>query len=162
MSAVFVRVDNALKRRAERAPGVTIEEMLKAADQVLEVHSANGRDHMLAAIAEARNAIEHWKVSGDRAALVAKLTAMAAEGEGQGRVLGNPLLTEVSTRLATFVALFARAAVTAPDAKAAVAIALHLDAMIVALDGRPKPAIDEPGRTLLTNLELTRRTLTPR
>jgi predicted signal transduction protein with EAL and GGDEF domain len=156
--AVFVKPANTLRRRAERGRGVAIEEMMQAADQVLEAHTASGRDELLAAIAEARAAIVDWRRGGDRATLVAKLGAMASEGESQGHVLGNPLLTEVSTRLGAFVSLLAKAVHEATDAKAATATALHLDAMIVALE-RKKDGIDEEGQTLLSNLELTQRTI---
>jgi hypothetical protein len=155
---VFVKPANTLKRRAERGRGVAIEEMMQAADQVLEAHTTSGREQLLAVIADTRAAIVEWQNGGERAAVVAKLHAMASEGESQGHVLGNPLLTEVSTRLGGFVSLLAKASHDAKDAKAAMATALHLDAMIVALD-RKCDAIDDEGQTLLSNLELTQRTI---
>jgi hypothetical protein len=155
--AVFIKFPNTLKHRAERGRGVTIEDMLQAADQVLESHTKSGRDQMLAAIFDARATVANWKIGSHREALISKLHAMAHEAESQGRVLGNPLLTEVGTRLAAFVSLLAEGR-AAPDAKATIAIALHLDAMVVALDRR-QDAVDEVGRTLLDNLELTRHTI---
>lgn len=155
--AVFVKVPNTLKRRAEQGRGVALEDMVKAADQVLETHTKTGRDHMLAAILNARAAVADWRSGGDREDLIAQLRVMAKEAESQGRILGSPLLTEVSTRLGTFVSLFEKCG-PAPDPKATIAIALHLDAMVVALDRR-RDEVDEPGRTLLANLELTQRTI---
>ena len=156
--AIFVKPANTLKRRAERGRGVAIEEMMQAADQVLEAHTTSGREQLLAVIADTRAAIVEWQNGGERATVVVKLQALASEGESQGHVLGNPLLTEVSTRLGGFVSLLAKASHDTKDAKVAMATALHLDAMIVALD-RKSDAIDDEGQTLLSNLELTQRTI---
>jgi hypothetical protein len=155
---VYVKPANTLRRRAERGRGIALEEMMQAADQVLDAHSSSGREELLAAIAEARAAIGEWQRGGDRATLATKLSAMASEGESQGHVLGNPLLTEVSARLGAFVSLLAKASHEAKDAKAIMATTLHLDAMVVALD-RKQDGIDEEGQTLLSNLELTQRTI---
>jgi hypothetical protein len=154
----FIKVNNTLKRRAERAPGLTLEAMIEAADHVLQTHSAQGRDALLVAIADARAAIAAWRSGGARETLVATLAALAGEGEAQGRVLGNPLLSEVSTRLSAFVSLFAEAAHVLPDGKIATALSVHLDAMIVALDAKAV-VIDDTGQTLISNLELTQRTV---
>ena len=154
----FVKPANTLKRRAARGRGIAIEEMVQAADQVLEAHTTSGREELLAAIAEARTAIAEWEAGGGHAIVVDRLRAMANEGESQGHVLGNLLLSEVSARLSAFVSLLAKASPEARDGKAATATALHLDAMIVALDRRPD-AIDEEGQSLLSNLELTQRTI---
>jgi len=160
-SARLIKAANPLLPRARRGRGLTVEDMVRAAEQALESHGANARARMLAAIADARAAIARRTDGAERAALIAKLAAMAGEGEAQGRVLGNPLLADVSARLGAFVALFAKTGVAAPDAKAATALALHLDAMIVALDRR-QDALDDEGRTLLDNLELTERTIKTR
>src|SRR5262245_32769642 len=119
---------NTLKRRAQRGRGFTIEEMQQAAGQVLEEHTTKLRDTMLAAIADSREMIKQWRAGGDYKALVEKLVVMAAEAEGQGRIYGNRLLTEVGTRLGKFMSMLANASTT-PSAKSTTAIELHLDAM---------------------------------
>lgn len=156
---VFMNVANTLKRRAQRGRGVTIEEMQQAAGQVLESHTTKLRDVMLAAIADSREMINQWRAGGDHKALVAKLVVMAAEAQDQGRIYGNRLLTEVGTRLGAFMNLLSSATDHAPNAKATIAIQLHLDAMIVALDRPQHDKIDEAGQVLLSNLELTQRTI---
>lgn len=155
----FVSIANTLKRRARRGRGATIEDMQQAADKVMASHSAAGREQLLATIADARTAIDQWTVGGDRTVLVATLNALTGHAQSQGYVLGNRLLIEVAGRLAAFVSLLANAAHSAPDAKVATSIALHLDAMIVAVDRSQQATIDEEGNTLLRNLKLTQRTI---
>ena len=157
---VIMNVANTLKRRAQRGKGVTIEEMQRVAGEVLESHSTKLRDTMMAAIADSREMINHWRAGGDHKALVEKLTVMADEAQDQGRIYGNRLLAEVGARLSAFMSLLARAAKdAAPNAKAAIAIQLHLDAMMVAIDRPQHDKIDEAGQVLLSNLELTQRTI---
>ncbi len=154
----FMKVMNTLKRRVARGTqGVSIEEMQQAAGQVLADHTTKLRDGMLAAIDDSREMIVRWKASGDVGALLAKLTVMASQAEEQGRIYGNALLTEVGARLSTFMTLLKAASSAKPNAKAIIAIELHLDAMIVALDQAASDKVDEPGRLLLKNLELTQR-----
>jgi hypothetical protein len=156
----FIKVTNTLKRRAARGHGVSIEEMKNAADQVMADHTAMLREATLRAIAESREAIAAWKAGGDNAELVKKLASMALEAEDQGNVLGNPLLREVGTRLNTFMTLFAKLPATStPNKKAIMAIELHLDAMLVAIEKGPHDAVEEASMVLLSNLELTQRTI---
>ena len=157
---IFMKVANTLKRRAGRGRGASVEEMQQAAGQVMADHTTKLRDDVLAAIADSREMLAHWKAGGKVGALVAKLTVMATEAEDQGRIYGNLLLTEVGARLSTFMALFSKAASTGkPSVKATIAIGLHLDAMIVAIDQGGRDKIDESGENLLKNLELTQRTI---
>ena len=155
----FIRIANTLKRRAHRGRGATIEDMRQAAEQVLANHSASGRERLLATIADARAAIDRWSAGGNRTALGATLNALTGDAQSQGQILGIRLLIEVADRLAAFVSLLSNSAAGAADAKVATAIALHLDAMIVAVDGNQKAAIDKAGNTLLRNLQLTQRTI---
>lgn len=157
---VIMHVNNTLKRRAQRGKGVTIEEMQRVAGEVLETHTNKLRDTMLAAIADSREMITQWRAGGDCKALVEKLVVMAEEAQDQGRIYGNCLLTEVGVRLGQFMSLLAAAAGSSgPNPKAAIAIQLHLDAMIVALDSAQPDKIDEKGQVLLSNLELTQKTV---
>ena len=157
---VFIKVMNTLKRRAQRGRGASIEEMCAAANQVLSDHTADSRDATLGAIAESRQAIAAWKVGGNNAILVQNLARMAREAEDQGNVLGNPLLAQVGTRLNTFVTLFSRLPPeAAPNRKAIMAIELHLDAMLVAIDKGQHDTIEDSALVLLSDLELTRRTI---
>lgn len=156
----FIKVTNTLKRRAQRGVGVSIEEMKNAADQVMADHTAMLRDATLNAISESREAIVAWKAGGDNAGLVRKLKSMALEAEDQGNVLGNPLLTQVGGRLNAFMTLFSKLpSQSTPNKKAIIAIELHLDAMLVAIEKGPHDAIDDSSLVLLSNLELTQRTL---
>jgi hypothetical protein len=158
---VFIKVMNTLKRRALRGRGASIEEMCAAADQVLSDHTAGSRNTTLDAIAESRQAIAAWKVGGNNAILVQNLATMAREAEDQGNVLGNPLLAQVGTRLSTFITLFSRLPPqSAPNRKAIVAIELHLDAMLVAIDKGQHYEIEDAALVLLSDLELTQRTIT--
>lgn len=157
---VFVNIHNTLKRRAERAPGISVEEMLRAANEVIEAHRANGQQRLRDAVLEARTAINQANMAVDRGALMQKLTKLAAETEEHGRILGNALLAEIGVRLAGFLALLVKA-VDGAQSKAVAALGLHLDAMIVALDGPQMNDVDEAGWTLLRNLELTRSTIKP-
>ena len=160
--AIFMQVHNTLKRRTERARGgLTMEQMQQAAGGVVEQHTASLSDLLRTDIADSRKAIDEWKPGHDSAALVAKLGQMAVKSEEQGRVFGNRLLTEVGVRLTRFMARFSSAAsAAAPGMKAMIAIKLHLDAMIVALDGRgQRDTVDEAGQVLLNNLELTHQTI---
>ena len=157
---VIMNVANTLKRRAQRGKGITIEEMQRVAGEVLESHTTKLRDTMMAAIADSREMIKQWRAGGDQKALVEKLAVMADEAQDQGRIYGNRLLTEVGARLETFMSLLASAAKTAaPNAKATIAIQLHLDAMMVAIDRPQHDKIDEAGQVLLSNLELMQRTI---
>lgn len=157
---VFIKVANTLKRRAQRGHGVSIEDMKNAADQVLADHTAMLRDATLNAIAESREAIAAWKAGGDNADLVQKLASMALEAEDQGNVLGNPLLTEVGKRLGAFMTLFSNLPATSKaNTKAIIAIELHLDAMLVAIEKGPHETVEESAHVLLSNLELTQRTV---
>lgn len=159
-SPIFMKVANTLKRRAGRGRGTSIEDMREAAGQVMADHTTKLREDMLAAIADSREMLAQWKAGGEVGALIAKLTVMASEAEDQGRIYGNQLLTEVGTRLSTFMGLFSKAAsASKPSAKATIAIGLHLDAMIVAIDQGPRDKIDESAQHLLKNLELTQRTI---
>jgi hypothetical protein len=156
----FIKVANTLKRRAQRGHGVSIEEMKNAADQVLADHTAMLRDATLDAITASREAIATWKAGGDNADLVLKLASMALEAEDQGNVLGNPLLKEVGTRLGAFMTLFSKfPAASKPNTKAIMAIELHLDAMLVAIERGPHETLEDSALVLLSNLELTQRTI---
>ena len=156
----FIKVANTLQRRAARGHGVSLEEMKTAADQVMADHTDMLREATLKAIAESREAIAAWKAGGDNAKLVQKLAAMALEAEEQGNVLGNPLLREVGTHLNAFMTLFAKLPpASTPNKKAILAIELHLDAMLVAIEKGPHDAIEDSVAVLLTNLELTQRTI---
>ena len=157
---VFIKVMNTLKRRAQRGRGTSIKEMCAAADRVLSDHTADSRDATLGAIAESRQAIAAWKVGGNNEILVQNLAKMAREAEDQGNVLGNPLLTQVGTRLGTFVRLFSRMPpLAAPNRNAVAAIELHLDAMLVAIDKGPHDMNEDSALELLRDLELTQRTI---
>lgn len=156
----FIKVINTLKRRAQRGRGASIEEMCAAANQVLSDHTAGLRTATLSAIAESRQAIAAWKVGGDNAILVKNLATMALEAEDQGNVLGNPLLVQVGTRLGTFITLFSKLPPqSAPNRKAIIAIELHLDAMLVAIDKGSHDTIEDSALVLLSDLELTQRTI---
>jgi hypothetical protein len=159
--AIFMHIHNTLKRRTQRGRGLTLEEMQQAAGEVLEGHTTSLSDQLLIDIADSRKTIDEWTPGQNCAALVSKLSQMASKSEEQGRVFGNRLLTEVGVRLSQFMAHLSNAAsASAPSRKAMIAIKLHLDAMIVALDGRGKrDAIDEAGKILLSNLELTHQTI---
>lgn len=155
---VLVNAANTLKRRAERGRGITIAELQQAAGQVLKSHTTKLRDTMLAAVSDSREMIKQWRAGDDYKALVQKLVVMSGEAEDQGRIYGNRLLTEVGLRLGTFMSLLQNASAT-PSAKSTTAIELHLDAMMVALDRPAHDKIDEVGQVLLSNLELTQRTI---
>lgn len=155
---VFVNIHNTLKRRAERAPGISVEEMLRAANEVIETHRTNGQQRLRDAVVEARTALDRANMADGRGALAQKLTKLAAETEEHGRILGNALLAEIGVRLAGFLALLAKAT-GGLQPKSVAALGLHLDAMIVALDGPQMNDVDEAGWTLLRNLELTRSTI---
>jgi hypothetical protein len=157
---VFIKVANTLRRRAQRGHGISIEEMKNAADQVLADHSAMLRDATLNAITESREAIAAWRAGGDNADLVQKLASMALEAEDQGNVLGNPLLAEVGKRLGAFMTLFSNLPLASKaNTKAILAIELHLDAMLVAIERGPHETIEDSALILLSNLELTQRTI---
>ena len=157
---VFITAMNTLKRRAQRGPGMSIEEMQQAADQILLEHAAKIREDTLSLIVETKETITAWKNGTDNTILIQKLTVMAQAAEDQGTVIGNPLLTEVGKRLNAFTFLFAKSmAHSVPNQKAIVAIELHLDAMMVAIDPRQSASIEDSGLVLLQNLELTQRTV---
>jgi len=156
----FIKVANTLQRRAARGHGVSLEEMKTAADQVMADHTDMLREATLKAIAESREAIVAWKAGGDNAELVQKLTGMALEAQDQGNVLGNPLLAQVGDRLSTFMSLFSKLPLqSSPNKRAIMAIELHLDAMLVAIEKGPHAAVEESGKVLISNLELTQRTI---
>ena len=158
--AVFIKVANTLKRRAARGKGMSVDQLQEVAARVMTDHAATLREAMLGSIAESRDIIARWKAGGDHAALAGKLAAMATQAEDQGTVFGNPLLHEVGKRLASFVALFAKSGSAAnPSAKAIIALELHLDAMLVAIEQGQHDTIADSGQTLLRNLELTQRTI---
>ena len=156
----FITVANTLKRRACRGPGLSVEDMQRTAGEVIEEQNNRLREEMQGAIADSREMVQRWKAGGEVGALVAKLNEMAGAAQDQGRTFGNPLLTEVGTKLGVFMALFSQAASSAkPSAKATIAIGLHLDAMVAAINQGQSDRIDDAGRVLLQNLELTQRTL---
>lgn len=157
--AVFIKVQNTLKRRAQRGRGLTVEQMQKAAGEVVEGHKTKLRDELLAAIAGSRAVIDEWRAGQDLANLVTELFSMAAEAEEHGAIFGNRLLSEVGAKLRMLMSRFSSAAASTPSDKALTSIRLHLDAMNVALDRPQADAIDEAGQRLLNNLELTHRTI---
>ena len=158
--AVFIKVQNTLMPRARRGRGLTVEEMQKAAGEVVEGHKTKFRDELLEAIAGSRAAIDAWRPGRGLAGLVSELFAMAAKAEEHGAIFGNRLLSEVGVKLTKLTSRFSSAAAAStPSDKAMTSIRLHLDAMTVALDRAQADTIDEAGQRLLNNLELTHRTI---